>query len=46
MEVMKKFVDYLKPNLGDAQIYTGTIGSVIGAHVGPGVIGFSYIEKE
>ena len=42
---MDRYIEFLKPELGDAEIFTGDLGSVIGAHIGPGVVGLAYIEK-
>ena len=43
---MDKYIEHLKPNLGDAVIHIGYIGSVIGSHAGPGAIGVAFIIKE
>jgi DegV family protein with EDD domain len=43
---MDRYIEFLKPSLGSAEIYTGDLGSVIGAHIGPGVVGCAYIAKD
>lgn len=40
-ELIKRF----KPYLGDAEILSSSLGAVIGAHVGPGALGYAFISK-
>jgi len=42
---MERYIEFLEPSLGGAEIFTGDLGSVIGAHIGPGVVGCAYIGK-
>lgn len=46
LEKMENYIDYIKPYLEGAQVYTGGLGSVIGSHVGPGVVGVAFIIKD
>lgn len=43
---MEKFFDAMKESLPETQVHFGKIGSVIGTHIGPGVVAFAYFEKE
>lgn len=45
-EKLDKFVDYIKASYPTNDITITNIGSAVGAHTGPGVIGISYITKE
>ncbi|MGI5970297.1 MAG: DegV family protein [Oscillospiraceae bacterium] len=44
-ERMEKFISELRPLLGKAHIYKSEIGSVIGTHTGPGLIGIGYFSE-
>lgn len=43
---MMRYIEYLRPYLEGAEIFTGNLGSVIGAHTGPGVVGMAFFGKE
>jgi DegV family protein with EDD domain len=45
-ERLHKCMDYLKPYVGTDDIIIRNIGSVVGTHAGPGVVGIAYIAKE
>lgn len=45
-ERLQRCVEFLKPHLQTNDIYIGSLGSVIGTHTGPGVVGIAFIEKE
>lgn len=45
-ERLDNCIAYFKPFLDTDNIMIGNIGSSVGAHTGPGVIGISYIKKE
>lgn len=46
MDKLERFMEYLKTTIKTDDIIVTNIGSVVGAHTGPGVIGISYIAKE
>jgi DegV family protein with EDD domain len=39
------FLALLRPLVGDAEIVVGTIGPVVGVHMGPGVLGVTWIAR-
>lgn len=43
---LEKCIEYLKPIIDTEDILTRNLGSVVGTHTGPGVIGIAYISKE
>lgn len=43
---LQKYLDFLTPHLGGAAIYRSSLGSVIGTHAGPGVVGIAYIASK
>lgn len=45
-ERLEKCMDYLKPFVTTDDILIRNIGSVVGTHAGPGVVGIAYIVKE
>lgn len=45
-ERMNEYIKFFKPYLKTENIYTSYIGSVIGTHTGPGVVGIAFIAKE
>lgn len=45
-EKLERYVQYLKPQLRGGAYAAGWIGTVIGAHAGPGVVGIAYFENE
>lgn len=45
-ERLEKCMDYLKPYVQTDDIIIRNIGSVVGTHAGPGVVGIAYIIKE
>lgn len=44
-EKEKNYYEHLKPLLKEANIISGNIGSVIGTHAGPKVVGIAYFKK-
>lgn len=45
-EKLERYTQHLKPILRGGVLHAGWIGTVIGAHAGPGVVGIAYFEKE
>lgn len=44
-ERQNELIKRMKPYLGDAEVLTSSLGAVIGAHVGPGALGFAFISR-
>ena len=43
-EALEKCMEAFDPYLGETEVLTGNIGSVVGTHSGPGAVGVAYIE--
>ncbi len=46
LERMEAYMAFLLPLLETEHIFTGALGSVVGTHSGPGVVGLAYIQAE
>ena len=44
-EKLKNCMTFFAPHLQPTQIYSGNVGSAIGTHTGPGVVGMAYISS-
>lgn len=44
--LMEQTIRQFKPHLGEAPVYAGDLGAVIGTHAGPGVVGVGFILPE
>lgn len=43
---LEKYLTFLRPHLHGLQIHTSSLGSVIGTHTGPGLVGIAYVLAE